>query len=225
MKLFGLVQRGFKGEFKEGFKGGFKGGLKPPFKPNLELFGFQVSAPHKPEGFQVWLNPPLKPFGVILDAHRDALRPWKMPDGRRVARTSREDRGRVVIQASEVHRSAERRGEQVLHRQDFALKPSGHRDRLGLWRRGRRGSLALRSPCQRPRPEAVLGDEFNPEAAGAFTGLHVAVQVCIRGHPDLARVEFGSLERAEELHVSEVQDVGEHAAKGAITAELPAARF
>ena len=145
--------------------------------------------------------------------------------GQRVARTSRGDRGRVVFQAPEVHRAAERRGELVLHRQALTLETSGHGDRLGLWRRGRRGALAFRLPSQRPRPEAVLGDEFNPEAAGALARFHVAVQVGVRGHPDLARVEVGGLERAEELHVSVVQDVGEHAAKGAIMAELPAAHF
>ena len=143
----------------------------------------------------------------------------------RVARTIRGDRGRFVLQASEVYWAAERCVEQALHRQALALEPRGPGDRLGFRSRGRRGALTFRPPRQRPRPEAVLEDEFDPEAAGASARLHVACQVGVRGHPDIARVEFGSLERAEELHVGVAQDVGEHAAKGAIMAKLPAAHF
>ena len=60
------------------------------------------------------------------------------------------------------------------------ILPSGHRDRLGLWGGERRRALFLRPPGQRQRPEAVLGDEFHPETAGALDDLHVAVQVQVR---------------------------------------------
>ena len=56
----------------------------------------------------------------------------KKPKCRRVARTSRGDRDRVVLEAPEVHRAVERGGEQVLHRQALALESSGHEDRLGF---------------------------------------------------------------------------------------------
>ena len=121
-----------------------------------------------------------------------------MPEGSRVARKSRGDRGRVVLQAPRVRCAVERRGEQVLHRQALALEPSSHGDRLGLWRRGRREGQALRPPCQRPRPAAVLRDEFNLEA-GALARLYVGVQVCVRAHPDLGREEVGCEQCSHKL--------------------------